>query len=123
MKARLAFWFGVTIASILLAVSAFSQQRGPRVALLIGNASYPDASTPLSTTIRDARALADEFRRSDFEVDLKENLGKEDMQRAIDAFMAKIRTGTGVVFAIDTVTKPSHSGSNGVTFTRTPVRA
>ena len=80
MKARLAFWFGVAIASILLAFSAYSQQRGPRVALLIGNASYPDASTPLSTTIRDARALADEFRRSDFEVDLKENLGKEDME-------------------------------------------
>jgi formylglycine-generating enzyme required for sulfatase activity len=88
----------VAIASILLAVSAFSQQRGPRVALLIGNASYPDASTPLSTTIRDARALADEFRRSDFEVELKENLGKEDMQRAIDAFMAKIRTGTTALF-------------------------
>lgn len=98
MKARLAFWLGVTMASLVLAFSAASQQRPARVALLIGNAGYPDASTPLSTTLRDARTLADEFRRSDFDVDLKENLGKEEMQRAIDAFTGKIRTGTVALF-------------------------
>lgn len=47
--------------------AAFAQQRSSRVALVIGNANYPDASTPLSTTIRDARTLADEFRRSEFD--------------------------------------------------------
>jgi formylglycine-generating enzyme required for sulfatase activity len=98
MKARLAFWLGATLAGLFLAFSAASQQRPARVALLIGNANYPDASTPLSTTIRDARALADEFRRSDFEVDLKENLGKDEMQRAVDAFTGKIRTGTVALF-------------------------
>src|SRR5205823_13596233 len=50
------------------------------------------------TTLRDARSLAEEFRRSDFDVDLKENLGKEDMQRAIDAFAGKIRSGTVALF-------------------------
>ena len=98
MKVRLASWLGVAVAGVLLAFSAASQQRPPRIALLIGNAAYPDASTPLSTTIRDARTLADEFRRSDFEVDLKENLGKEEMQRAIDAFVGKIRSGTVALF-------------------------
>src|SRR5437763_3483256 len=98
MKARLAFLLGAAIAGVLLAFSAASQQRVPRVALLIGNAAYPDASTPLSTTLRDARSLAEEFRRSDFDVDLKENLGKEDMQRAIDAFAGKIRSGTVALF-------------------------
>jgi formylglycine-generating enzyme required for sulfatase activity len=98
MKVRLASFLGIAIAGVLLAFSAASQQRAPRLALLIGNAAYPDASTPLSTTIRDARSLAEEFRRSDFELDLKENLGKEEMQRAIDAFLGKIRTGTVALF-------------------------
>jgi len=34
---------------------------------------------------QDARAFAEEFRRSDFDVDLKENVNKEEMRRAIDA--------------------------------------
>src|SRR5437868_3750900 len=87
MNMRLFYLACITVASAMLSVAALSQDRPPRVALLIGNASYPDASTPLSTTIRDARTLAEEFRRSDFDVDLKENLGKEDMRSAIEAFM------------------------------------
>ena len=98
MNTRLLCWLAVTVACALAAFSAASQQRPARLALLIGNANYPDASTPLSTTIRDARALADEFRRSEFEVELKENLGKEDMQRAIDAFTGKIGTGSAALF-------------------------
>jgi formylglycine-generating enzyme required for sulfatase activity len=92
------YWLSLTIVSVLLTCSASSQQRPARVALVIGNANYPDASTPLSTTIRDARTLAEEFRRSDFDVDLKENVGKEDMQRAVDAFTGKIRTGMAALF-------------------------
>src|SRR5580693_9089030 len=34
-----------------------------------------------------------------------------------------MRAGSGVVFEISKVTKPSHSGSNGVTFTMIPQRA
>src|SRR4051794_26788431 len=34
-----------------------------------------------------------------------------------------MRAGRGVVFEISRVTKPSHSGSNGVTFTMMPQRA
>src|SRR5579883_2442384 len=34
-----------------------------------------------------------------------------------------MRAGRGVVFEISSVTKPSHSGSNGVTFTMMPQRA
>ncbi|HKY88228.1 MAG TPA: caspase family protein, partial [Pseudorhodoplanes sp.] len=84
--------------SAMLATAALSQDRGARVALVIGNANYPDASTPLSTTIRDVRTVADEFRRSDFDVDIKENVGKDEMQRAIDTFMGKIRTGSAALF-------------------------
>ena len=81
----------------MLISSALPQQRAARVALVVGNNSYPDASTPLSSTIRDARTLAEELRRSEFDVDLKENVGKEDMQRAIDSFTGKIRNGTAAL--------------------------
>ena len=97
MNMRLVFCLCVAIASAALSHSAMSQQPA-RVALLIGNANYPDASTPLSTTIRDARALADEFRRTEFDVDLKENVGREEMQRAIDTFLGKIRSGMTALF-------------------------
>ena len=88
---RLAFSLCVAATlSALIADPAWSDQR---LALVIGNANYPDSSTPLVTTSRDARSLADEFRRSGFEVDLKENLGKAEMQRAIDALVGKISSG------------------------------
>jgi formylglycine-generating enzyme required for sulfatase activity len=98
MKMRLLLWVGVTVSAAALAVSTGAQQSGDRVALVIGNAAYPDASTPLSTTISDVRAVAEEFRRDGFDVDLKENVGKEDMRRAIDAFTGKIRSGAAALF-------------------------
>jgi formylglycine-generating enzyme required for sulfatase activity len=98
MNMRLLFWLCLSVVSAVLTTSALPQQRAARVALVIGNDSYPDASTPLSTTLKDARTLAEEFRRSEFDVDLKENVGKEDMQRAVDAFLGKIRSGTVALF-------------------------
>lgn len=75
-----------------------AQERANRIALIIGNSSYPDASTPLSTTVRDARVLADEFKRLGFDVELQENLGKEEMKRAIAGFTAKVQNGTEALF-------------------------
>jgi formylglycine-generating enzyme required for sulfatase activity len=98
MAMRFLTWLCFSLALVMLAVPASGQQRRNQVALLIANANYPDSNTPLPTTIKDGRSLADEFRRHDFEVDLKENVGKEDMQRAIDAFVNKISNGTVAVF-------------------------
>lgn len=98
MNMRLLFLLSAVIVSGTLTFSASSQQRPARVALIIGNASYPDASTPLSSTVRDARSLAEEFRRVEFDVDLKENLGREEMRAAIDSFTGKIRSGMTALF-------------------------
>jgi formylglycine-generating enzyme required for sulfatase activity len=98
MTMRLFASLGVFFAAAVLTSSAWSQQPANQVALIIGNANYPDASTPLPTAIKDARALADELRRDNFDVDLKENVGKDAMQRAIDAFTGKIRSGTVALF-------------------------
>ena len=98
MTMRLSALLGVFIAAAVTAFSASAQQPSGQVALLIGNANYPDSSAPLPTTVKDARLLADEFRRYNFDVDVKENLGKDEMQRAIDVFTGKIRSGTVALF-------------------------
>ena len=78
---------------------ASAQQNETRVALVIGNASYPDAEAPLRDPINNARTLADELRRSGFEVDVGENLTKEAMRVAFDRFYGKIKPGsTALVF-------------------------
>src|SRR3954466_16187040 len=78
---------------------AIAQQSETKIALVIGNASYPDAETPLKDPVNNARALADELRRSGFEVDVGENLTKEAMRAAFDRFYGKIKPGsTALVF-------------------------
>jgi uncharacterized caspase-like protein len=66
-------------------------KRVSRLALIIGNGHYPDASEPLSQPINDARALTDTLRRDGFDVDVVEDAGRDDMVRAIDRLKAKIK--------------------------------
>src|SRR6478735_1912210 len=74
--------------------SAIAQQNDTRLALVIGNASYPDAEAPLRDPVNNVRALAAELRRSGFEVDVGENLSKEAMREAFDRFYGKIKPGS-----------------------------
>ena len=46
---------------------AAAQQNDTRVALLIGNAAYPDAEAPLKDPVNNVRALADELRQNGFD--------------------------------------------------------
>ncbi len=71
-------------------LEALAAGSGARLALVIGNSSYPDAEAPLRHPVKDARTLADELRRSGFDVDVQENLSKQGMQNAIESFKAKI---------------------------------
>src|SRR6478672_2740424 len=73
---------------------AAAQQNDTRLALVIGNASYPDAEAPLRDPVNNVRALAAELRRSGFEVDVGENLTKEAMREAFDRFYGKIKPGS-----------------------------
>src|SRR5215207_5331873 len=72
-------------------------QSEPRVALIIGNAEYPDAEAPLKDPVTNARALGEELRRQGFEVDVGENLGKEAMRSAIERFYGKIKSGSAAL--------------------------
>ena len=66
---------------------------------MIGNANYPDASTPLSTTVKDARTLADEFKRLDFEVEVsRERRQGGDAARDRCALRPRSATDTEALF-------------------------
>jgi len=95
---RFSFWLCVAALACALTSPASPQQAVDRVALVIGNSNYPDASTPLTSTSRDVRTVAAELRRLGFGVDLKENVTRQEMQAAIDAFMGKIGSGTAALF-------------------------
>src|SRR5262245_52214881 len=95
---RILYWLCFALFCLALTSSASSQQRTSRVALVIGNGAYVDLAAPLSTTIADARALADELRRGGFEIYLKLNVGKVDMRNAIAEFSTRITPGTIALF-------------------------
>lgn len=68
-----------------------------RVALVIGNGHYPDASAPLAQPINDARGLTAALRGKGFDVDVVEDATKDDMARAIGRLKAKIKRDTVVM--------------------------
>ena len=88
MRQRLIVLLGLLLLAFAAAPKGFADQSAG-VALLIGNAVYPDADTPLTEPVNDARAFADELRRRGFDVTIGENLKKAAMQKALDEFYAK----------------------------------
>jgi len=68
-----------------------------RLALVIGNSSYPDADVPLAQTVNDARALASTLRKDGFDVDLVQDATGEAMARAIARLKAKVRSDSTVM--------------------------
>ena len=68
-----------------------------RVALVIGNGHYPDASAPLTQPINDARGLTAALRGKGFDVDVVEDATRDDMNRAIGRLMARIKPDTVVM--------------------------
>jgi uncharacterized caspase-like protein len=83
MKIRLALLFTV-IMSVAPVVSVAAENRGDRIALIVGNAKYPDAEAPLKEPINDTRDVAAELKRDGFDVDVGENLSGDAMRRALD---------------------------------------
>jgi uncharacterized caspase-like protein len=71
--------------------------KASRVALVIGNGHYPDASAPLAQPINDARGLTAALRGKGFDVDVVEDATKDDMARAIARLKARITPDTVVM--------------------------
>jgi hypothetical protein len=91
MKTSLALLLSL-IVSVIWTVP--SSAAGDRYALVIGNAKYPDADTPLKEPINDARQVADELKRDGFTVEIGENLTGDNMRRAFDRLYNKLRPGS-----------------------------
>jgi uncharacterized caspase-like protein len=71
--------------------------KASRVALVIGNGHYPDASAPLAQPINDARGLTAALRGKGFDVDVVEDATKDDMARAVSRLKAKIKPDSVVM--------------------------
>ena len=84
----------LSVAPIMPSVAA---DRGDRIALVIGNAKYPDADAPLKEPVNDARDVADELRRDGFNVEIGENLTGDAMRRAFDRLYGRIKPGSVVL--------------------------
>jgi hypothetical protein len=97
MKIRFVLPF-ILISSFAQVIQpAVAQSRGDRIALVIGNAKYPDADAPLKEPINDAHDVADELKRDGFDVDVGENLTGDGMRRALERLYAKIKPGSVVL--------------------------
>ena len=68
-----------------------------RLALVIGNGNYPDASAPLTQPINDARALTASLRAKGFDVDVVEDASKDDMARAVGRLKARVKPDSVVM--------------------------
>jgi uncharacterized caspase-like protein len=72
-------------------------KRASRLALVIGNGHYPDASAPLAQPINDAHGLTAALRGNGFDVDVVEDATRDDMARAIDRLKGKIKPDSVVM--------------------------
>ncbi|WP_028133196.1 caspase family protein [Bradyrhizobium japonicum] len=68
-----------------------------RLALVIGNGHYPDASAPLTQSINDARALCSSLRKDGFDVDMVEDATRDDMVRAVNRLKSRIKRDSVVM--------------------------
>src|SRR6202049_3969701 len=72
-------------------------KRASRIALVIGNGHFPDATAPLAQPINDARALTAALRQHGFDVDVVEDASRDDMNRAVDRLKSKIKPDSVVM--------------------------
>lgn len=68
-----------------------------RLALVIGNSTYPDADSPLLQMPRDAEGLTNALRKDGFLVDAVDNATRPDMTRAIDHLRARVHLNSIVL--------------------------
>jgi tetratricopeptide (TPR) repeat protein len=78
------------ILALLASADTFAADGPNRVALVIGNAKYPDSDVILKEAVNDAQDIAAELKRDSFDVETGVNLAGEAMRQALDRLYAKI---------------------------------
>ena len=79
---------GIAHAAIQAAAGGNGNSAGKRIALVIGNAAYPQ---PLLNPVNDARAMAERLRRLGFEVLLRTDINGAQLQKASAEFSTLAR--------------------------------
>ncbi|MGB3445876.1 MAG: caspase family protein [Xanthobacteraceae bacterium] len=97
MRLRIALLAALSMLATPLFPVVAANAAGERLALVIGNARYPDNEAPLKEPINDARDLADELKRDGFEVEIGENLTGDAMRSALDKFYGRIKPGSAAL--------------------------
>src|SRR6185437_14109126 len=82
------------LAFLLAPIFPSAAAAADRLALVIGNAKYPDADAPLKEPINDARSIADELKRDGFTVEIGENLTGDGMRKAFERLYGHIKPGS-----------------------------
>ncbi|WP_247525755.1 caspase family protein [Bradyrhizobium sp. 199] len=96
-------------AMILLLAGLLVLSAGPasragdaaKLALVIGNAKYPDNEFVLNEVTNDAQDLAEELGREGFVVDRQTNLTADTMRQVLDRFYARIERGAVALIFFD----------------------
>jgi uncharacterized caspase-like protein len=87
----------ITLASFTdQSVADTRQSNSNRIALVIGNANYPEM--PLRNPVNDAHAMAKALRDIGFEVIEKTDVSQKEMNRAITAFGEKLKSDSVALF-------------------------
>ncbi len=72
-----------------------------KLALVIGNARYPDNEFVLNDVANDAQDVAEELKRDGFVVDRQSNLTVDTMRQVLDRFYARIERGSVALIFFD----------------------
>ena len=94
----------VLLLAGLIIVSGGGESRAAdaaKIALVIGNAKYPDNEFVLNDAASDAQNVADELTRDGFVVDRQINLTGDAMRQALDRFYARIAQGSVALIFFD----------------------
>lgn len=78
---------------VVLSGGASHAADGAKIALVIGNARYPDNQAVLNEVANDAQDVAEELKRDGFAVDRQSNLTADAMRQVLDRFYARIERG------------------------------
>ena len=90
------------LVAIFVNRDALAAGPSTRVALVIGNAKYPDNDVPvMNDVVNDTQDLADELKRDGFEIIRSINLPGDAMRQALDRFYAKIEQGSTALIFFD----------------------
>ena len=95
----------VLVAAVGLAISAvesvLAAEPAGKFALVIGNAKYPDSDQALPEVVNDSQEIADELKRSNFDVETGINLSGDAMRAALDRWYRKIKPGSVALIFFD----------------------